>query len=55
MDLGGVYIYSVSIMFKNYICMDTFITNIQFYHVFKRVKGFVVGGENVQNGTISTL
>ena len=54
-DLGGVYIYSVSIMFKNYICMDTFITNIQFNHVFKRVKGFVVRGENVQNGTITSL
>ena len=34
-------------MFKNYICMDTFITNIQFNQVFKIIKGFVVDGENV--------
>ena len=55
MDLGGVYIYSVSIMFKNYICMDIFITNIQFNQFFKIVMGFVVGSENVQNGTITSL
>ena len=54
-DLGGVYIYSVSIMFKNYICMDTLITNIQLHQVVKIVKGFVVDGENVRNGTISSL
>ena len=54
-DRGGVYIYSVSTMFKNYICMDTLITNIQLHQVVKIVKGFVVDGENVRNGTISSL
>lgn len=56
MHRGGVYIiYNVRIMFKNYTCMGSFITNIQIIRVFKIFKGFEVEVDNVQNGIIIPL